>query len=274
MSEFKGLCIYHGNCADGFGAACIVRMACGEAVEFFAGHHGESPPDVTGRDVLIVDFSYKRDVLIKMSESARTIDILDHHKSAQEDLVDLPANVVVEFDMNRSGAMMTWDFFYPKQPAPKLIQHIQDRDLWKFELEGTREIQAGLFSYEYDFDVWEKLIRGDQLTLDDLYRDGVTLYRKQMKDINEFIAGTAHRVIIANFDVPALNAPHFWSSEASNILAKGEPFAACYWNTAEGTVYSLRSHKDGEDVSKIAFAYGGGGHTQAAGFLLKHGETL
>lgn len=30
MSERKTMCIYHGNCADGFGAAWVVRKALGD----------------------------------------------------------------------------------------------------------------------------------------------------------------------------------------------------------------------------------------------------
>lgn len=33
----KKLCIYHGNCADGFGAAWAVRHALGDEVEFYPG---------------------------------------------------------------------------------------------------------------------------------------------------------------------------------------------------------------------------------------------
>jgi len=44
----KILCIYHGNCADGFGAAWAVRHALGDRdVEFHAGVYGNPPPDVS-----------------------------------------------------------------------------------------------------------------------------------------------------------------------------------------------------------------------------------
>ena len=62
------LCIYHGNCADGFGAACVVRHALGPQVTFHAGHYGAPPPDVTGKHVILVDFSYPRDVLRRVRQ--------------------------------------------------------------------------------------------------------------------------------------------------------------------------------------------------------------
>src|SRR5688572_16804381 len=147
----KPLCIYHGNCADGFTSAWVVRKNLPEA-EFHAGVYQDAPPDVTDRDVYLVDFSYKRDVLLEMAERARWITILDHHKTAEADLRDLPDNVASVFDMERSGARITWDHFYYIKP-PQTLLHVEDRDLWRFALPRTREIQANIFSYPYDFDV-------------------------------------------------------------------------------------------------------------------------
>ena len=288
----KKLCIYHGNCADGFGAAWAVRHALGDDVEFHAGHYGHEAPDVTGRDVILVDFSYKLDVLTDLSFKANSILILDHHKSAQEDLKGLePVKdklgykgffdelgpwcasqnkplIGALFDMDRSGAMIAWDFFHDK-PAPALIQHIQDRDLWRFDLPGTKEIQACVFSYPYEFELWDQLMSRDPAALE---KEGSAILRKHMKDVNELINVAAHRTTIAGYDVPVMNAPYFYSSEAGNIMSEGEPFAACYYETAKGRVYSLRSREGGVDVSVIASLFGGGGHKNAAGFRIGFDE--
>lgn len=286
----KKLCIYHGNCADGFGAAWSVRHALGDQVEFYAGTYQKEPPDVTNRTVIMVDFSYKRPDIMEMGKSARAILILDHHKSAADDLGDFAAypwdssgvheewvraqacgGVVAQFDMNRSGAMLAWDFFHPGKEPPALIRHIQDRDLWKFELEGTREIQAALFSYPYDFEVWDRLMEMD---VENLRKDGAAIERKHFKDIREFIASAAWRTNIAGHSVPVLNAPYFWSSDAGHIMAAGEPFAACYWDTPDGQVFSLRSDANGFDVAEVAKQFGGGGHQHAAGFKVPRGTIF
>ncbi|HEY9460031.1 MAG TPA: phosphoesterase, partial [Paralcaligenes sp.] len=81
----RPICIYHGKCADGFTAAWAVKCALGD-IEFYPGVYQEPPPEVTGRDVIIVDFSYKRPVLVEMAAVARSILVLDHHKTAAEDL--------------------------------------------------------------------------------------------------------------------------------------------------------------------------------------------
>lgn len=264
----KKFCIYHSNCADGFGAAVAVQRGLGiENVEFYAGTHGSPAPDVTGREVIFVDFSYKRDVILNMAKQAENILVLDHHKSAEKDLVNLPDNVEVHFDMTKSGAVLAWEYFNPDLKIPQLLLHIQDRDLWKFELDGTNEIQSCLFSYPYDFEIWEKLLDSDP---QELRAEGEVISRKQTKDILEFIEGAAYRATIAGYDVPILNAPYFWSSEAGHILGKDEPFAACYWDTPSGRVFSLRSAEDGVDVSEIAVKFGGGGHKHAAGFKINY----
>jgi len=271
------LCIYHGNCADGFTAAWVVSKALPDA-EFYEGHYGSPPPDCTGRDVLMVDFSYKRPVLLEIAAQAKSVLILDHHKSAQADLVDLPSNVTAIFDMGRSGARMTWDYFLDMEGnAPsKLIQHVEDRDLWRFKNENTRAFQANLFSYEYTFANWDAIgkICSDAAEYQRFVAEGEAIERKHFKDVRELIAAAAMRGTIGGIDVPVLNAPYFYSSDAGHIMAQGEPFAACYWDTPKGRVYSLRSSDEGMDVSEIAVAYGGGGHRNAAGFTLGIGETL
>ena len=156
----NALCIYHGNCADGFGAAWAVRHGLGEEnVEFLAGRYGMPAPDVTDRVVVIVDFSFPLVTLQAMARQASAVLVIDHHKTAAEALAELqpapadyyewadtPPKLCALFDMNRSGAGLTWDFFFPNTERPALINHIEDRDLWRFKLEGTREIQANLFS--------------------------------------------------------------------------------------------------------------------------------
>lgn len=63
---------------------------------------------------------------------------------------DRPA-ILAEFDMNRSGSQMAWDYFFPDFARPAMIDYIADRDLWRFKLPGSREIAAVLFSHPYPF---------------------------------------------------------------------------------------------------------------------------
>jgi oligoribonuclease NrnB/cAMP/cGMP phosphodiesterase (DHH superfamily) len=263
------VCIFHANCADGFGAAWVVRRALGE-IEFHPGKYQESPPDITSKDVVMVDFSYKRPVLLEMAAKANSILILDHHKTSAEDLTDLPANVTAKFDMGHSGAMLTWEHFFPGQSPPLLLLHIEDRDLWRFALMNTREIQANLFSYPYAFEVWDRLM---DASVESMVADGTAIERKHFKDIRELLSVTTRDMVIGGHRVPAANLPYTMSSDAGHDLSKGQPFAVCYWDTPDGRVFSLRSNDDGVDVSAVAKQYGGGGHRNAAGFRVSFAQA-
>lgn len=286
------LCIYHGNCADGFTSAWVVRRALGE-VDFHAGVYGNAPPDVTGRDVLLVDFSYKAAVLEQMAEKAASILVLDHHKTAAADLEFAGkagsgwqqhlANVYQDrcegvtrslyalFDMDRSGAGIAWDYFFPDVARPAMVNHVEDRDLWRFALPRTREIQACIFSYAYEFDVWDMLMRARP---EDLAVEGEAIERKHFKDIEELTKVVTRDFTIAGHTVPVANLPYTLTSDAGHLLAKGKPFAGCYWDTPDGRVFSLRSTDEGLDVSLIAKEYGGGGHRNASGFRVPYGHEL
>ncbi|HMZ57121.1 MAG TPA: phosphohydrolase [Accumulibacter sp.] len=263
------VCIYHGNCADGFGAAWVVRKAIGE-IEFHPGTYGQPPPDVTGKDVVMVDFSYKRAVLLEMAAKANSILLLDHHKTAAEELFDLPENVMVNFDMSRSGAMLAWDYFFPGQEPPPLLLHIEDRDLWRFELPYTRQIQANVFSYPYDFVVWDRLMATPP---ESLVAEGLAIERKHFKDIEELLRVTTREMVIGGHIVPVANLPYTLVSDAAHELAKGRPFAGCYWDTPGGRVFGLRSTDEGVDVSAVAKQYGGGGHRNSSGFSVSFAQA-
>lgn len=288
----RPLCIYHGKCADGFTAAWAVKCALGD-IEFHPGVYQEPPPNVTGRDVIIVDFSYKRPVLIEMAAVARSILVLDHHKTAAEDLAGFPApptrpysqheigdaadgaglsRIIALFDMDRSGAGIAWDYFHPGVRRPALVNYAEDRDLWRFNLPHSREISAYTFSHDYTFENWDALATTLEEAFSTAVAAGAAIEGKHHKDVAELVGVCKRRVKIGGVEVWAASLPYTLTSDAGHLMAKGEPFAACYWDTPEGRVFSLRSTDEGQDVSAIAKQYGGGGHRNASGFKVPLSE--
>ena len=267
----KPLCIYHGNCADGFGAAWVFKRYADREHDFHAGVYQEAPPDVAGRDVYLVDFSYKREVVEQMCERATRVVLIDHHKTAIEDLRSLIEARRIEalVNLEKSGATLAWEWFHGhnEHDMPQLLRHIEDRDLWRFALSGTREIQANVFSFPYDFEVWDSLMASP---IDELIAEGRAIERKHFKDVNELLGVTARQMTIGGYVVPVANLPYTLVSDAAHKLAQGKPFAACYWDTPRGRVFGLRSTSDGVDVSEIAKQYGGGGHAHASGFTVSY----
>jgi oligoribonuclease NrnB/cAMP/cGMP phosphodiesterase (DHH superfamily) len=279
----KPLVIYHGNCADGFSAAWCFWRKFKDDAEYHAGVYQQDPPDVTGRDVYLVDFSYKRSVVEDMLTKAKSVTLIDHHKSAIEDLRPLfaqdswtgePKQLAHFTDLDRSGSTLAWDYLFPGEDRPLLLGHVEDRDLWRFKLPGTREIQAFVFSHEYTFEMWDTLMSADQVELLKMTAAGAAIERKHHKDIAELVGVCKRRMVIAGHDVPVASLPYTMGSDAGHLMAKGEKFSACYWDTADGRVFGLRSEEGGFDVSEIAKQYGGGGHVRAAGFKVPRDHQL
>ena len=290
----KPVVIYHSNCADGFSAAWCFWNKFGNEVEFYPGVYQTPPPDVKGRSVYLVDFSYKSSVLDKMLDTASYITIIDHHKSAIDDLTDYAAGLALGvptkyeklelyLGLDSSGATLAWEYLNPSAQflgiqRPVLLGHIEDRDLWKFKLPLTREIQANVFSYEYTFENWDKLMDMREAELMTFSAAGAAIERKHHKDIKELVSVCSRFLRIGGYFVPAASLPYTFTSDAGHLMASqwkdGTEFAACYWDTSEARIFSLRSCDNGMDVSEIAKLYGGGGHKHAAGFKVPRNHEL
>lgn len=274
----RPLVIYHANCLDGFGAAyaayCHFGRENGCRCDFVAAAHGQPPPEAAGRDVYIVDFSYHRGVLKALCQKAGTVTVIDHHITAEKELAGLElehANLRVVFDMEKSGAVLAWEYFHTT-PPPRLLLHVQDRDLWRFELEGTNDVYAALAARQFDFGVWEGFVTGGE-PLAALMAEGaaINLYRRRMIELHREKAFMAR---IAGYEVPVVNCYEDIASDLLAELAPGHPFAAAYQDQGTLRKWSLRSDVSGADVAEIAARFGGGGHRHSAGFITHLPEKL
>lgn len=277
----KTICIYHKGCTDGFGAAWVVwqsfkaRVVSGEKVgelEFYPANYGEELPDVDDKKVIIVDFSYKRPEMDLIIQKCHSLLVLDHHKTAEKELEGIFDNPKVSgvFDMEHSGAILAWKWFCPESPPPLLLQHIEDRDLWKFEMKGTKNIIAGLYSHPQEFELWNGFMGANSYW--SLHEDGSAISRQHDKNVGALVRSSTLRMVLSGHNVPVANMPYMMASDAGHILAKGEPFSVTYWDFKDGRTFSLRSEESGLDVSEIAAEYGGGGHKHAAGFKVGFDE--
>lgn len=264
----KPLIIYHADCTDGLTSAWVAARAIGD-VELHPGYYGADPPDVSGRDVYMLDFSYKRPVMERLIQAlgSGSLVVLDHHKTAQADLANLPhvERVTVIFDMERSGAAIAWDCFHGLVVSrPPLVEYVQDRDLWRWKLPNSRLVSAAIEAYPRTLEAWDEL---EAKPIADLVAEGSIIERYRHRCI-EAAVSLARVFSIGRMLVPTANSSEMrFASDTAHELAEGQPFGATYWVRADGIVqFSLRSREGGADVSEIAKQYGGGGHKHAAGF--------
>lgn len=269
------LVLFHANCPDGFCAAWVAHRQFGDHAEYVPVQYGQEPPDVTGRDVLILDFSYKRPIMLDMARKATRLIILDHHKTAAAELANLsrecdemgiPVATVI-FDMEQSGGRLTWEYFYPYQPSPWLVDYTEDRDLWRWKLDSSKEISAFIASHPRDFALWDKWATYDA-GCEAWYMHvdaGAAILRYQSQQVDS-ICANAREVELDGYKVLAVNTSVLFS-EVAGKLAEDRPFGAAWFERGDGKIqWSLRSRDGGVDVSEVAKRRGGGGHRNAAGF--------
>jgi len=274
IKEKPSLCIYHGNCPDGFGAAYAVWKKYPH-IEFIPSFHGMEKPNCAGHDIVIVDFSFKLDIMLEIIDEAKSVTILDHHKTAEayiQPLID-EGKVQGIFDMQKSGARLSWEWFHSSD-VPMLLKHIEDGDIWRFELDETREVNLALSSYEYDFNLWDSFMSDKAVA--NLKNDGRAFKRLHFKNINELLEITKFITTIKGYKSWCANLPPMMISDACHLLCKtpmpdGEmpDLGMAFYIMSDGSYkVSLRSEGD-FDVSDIAKEYGGGGHKNAASFKVK-----
>ena len=254
--------IYHAECADGFGAAYAAWLKLGDAADYVPATYGQPPPELPPRrDLYILDFSYPLQTIRDLQVN-HTLTLLDHHKTALH-LSDIPG---CSIDVSASGAVLAWRHFHPGEPVPKLLEYVQDRDLWKWHLADSRAISAYIHSHGYDFNRWLSMETDVQTDQPRLVEIGEAILRVQAFQLDKLTLN-AKAVDIGGHSVPSVYAPVLVSEIGERLLElhPGAPFAAIYYDRDDGRKWSLRSRSD-FDVSVVAQTFGGGGHAQAAGF--------
>jgi len=219
--------------------------------------------------VFVVDFSFTERIMKVLEQSAiKEFIWIDHHKTAMEKLPELWNSDAIGGlrDLTRSAAMLTWEWFFnPYELAPLSVQLVEDYDLWRFDLENTKEFAEAV--QFWDVGDFVKVLGRDELS--DIIDDGVSLLEQKMKRIEQLIK-KSKQIYFDNHYSYIVNSTSDVSMVGNQILENKigcEVAIICQlkFDETPKVIVSLRS-KEGIDVSNIAKKYGGGGHPQAAGF--------
>lgn len=282
--------VYHGYCTDGFGAAWVASTVLGPMIEYvpvtYSKSKTELPFDPTGKNIVMVDFSFDLATCQMIKDRAKNFIILDHHKTAEETLSQLDYSY---FDMNKSGITLAWEYFR-NDSVPEFVRCIETHDIWKFEERKETCPHAKAFTaYWYnevghvpatDFAKYDQVFY--DTTLFYMYVENGRLLLRYMHNLVKNKAESATDMYYLRDDGVMLKAKVINTdtliSELGHYLASMPDvnFVAMwtYSHTYKNYRISLRS--DGTtDVSAIAKKFGGGGHHAASGFTLwQHPDTI
>jgi oligoribonuclease NrnB/cAMP/cGMP phosphodiesterase (DHH superfamily) len=268
------LVIYHAHCGDGFTAAWAAWRAFGNRAQYLPADHACRPiVNVRGRRVFVLDFAFPRDTLQEMAAQAEQLVLLDHHRSAAEDLRGLP---FAHVDESKCGALLAWEHFHPHLPVPVLVRHVNERDLGRWRLLDSRAYLAWIEGIPRTFRNWDRLAR----MREDEYRIVIKLGAQQLaQDTHRIreLARSATPLMLFSMPALAVRCPPSLVCEVGPLLAKRCGAIGLCWAPLSGdrVQVSVRAVA-GVDVSALARRFGGGGHAHAAGFVIPAGtfQTL
>lgn len=295
----------------------------------------------TGKNVLMIDILTKdyKTILAK----AKKLVILDHHKSSKEFLESDPNYTnYAYFNMVKSGAGLAWEYFFevkgeyyerynrkeaegynknsksnifkreeydnPEdgfQQIPDFLAYIQDRDLYTFKLERSKDFNEGLYNWLFAYagnDIDKKIQRFNELYNDEVPsiehsycccpNDRISLNQKiiDMGGVMNLVKNNKIEMMAKNtqvyqikcyiddgkmiknatYKVAITECSHDLASDLGHYLVEnkeGIDFAMLwrYDHTSEQYWYSLRSDDNHADVSAVCKIYKGGGHRNASG---------
>ena len=270
MQDTIDTIIYHGDCPDGFCAAFVAKRRYPTA-NLVPATYGKplDESQIRNKHVLVVDFSWKRADMERIASQTTSIYVLDHHKTAEAELAELP---YAYFDMNRSGAQLAWDHCFPaNQPRPWYVDYVADRDLWRWHLPESKTVSAYLMALPHTIDAWAAL---DSISVETAIANGRGA-RAQVEHYVDKVTVQAYSGRWNGHTVAIVNAAYPNISDVGHRLCEqGAQVGLGWFVRGDGMIqFSLRSVGD-LDVSQLAQEHGGGGHKNAAGFQVPMTEGL
>lgn len=293
--------LYHGHCADGMACAWIFwREDTKNQISYGKCIRDQSPPDVTGKKVVLLDFCYELEEMMTIANQAKSLLIIDHHESSKSLVNKLPINTKIILDTTKSASQLVWEYIYGTNP-PWFIDVIAAHDLWKFDANPEYKNISDIL-YRNGYHSLEKL--------EELYADTMEngedraisrileLEKKRTTKILEADSPEDHLTkkaisearknsFITNYKCPngrtytvrIVNCDRKIRSEVGNSLCVDCDFAVVWqydFMTNQWWCSCRANPTKGVDLSQIVSHHGGGGHKLAASFVIygEKGENL
>jgi hypothetical protein len=291
----RPIIVHHANCPDGFGAAWWLAKHLPtdwEPAELIAKAYDDSPlepGDVEGRALFVVDFCWPDATLDRLAIVAERMVVLDHHQTAvgfaagcsqlqhyttiDEWEANGPyENFVIVVDENRSGVGLVADWVQRTSDVepPEFLANLEDRDLWRFDLDDTPAVFAAVTSRPYTVEAWDEMAQMRHAALV-IEGEAINRYRDRLVDQ---VAASWFSLRLGDMMIPCASSPYAIGSDVAGRLAENDAngIGAYVILHATEVQIGLRSRRNGPDVAEIAERYGGGGHFHASGLRLSYGK--
>jgi uncharacterized protein len=284
--KVKMYCIHHNDLDGRCSAAIVNRMAklkafmmspCSnqgvsiafQQMDYKDAVSGPWVEELRDEDVIIVDFSFKPDLMAEIISIAKSVTWIDHHVTAKEyPYQNLPGLRDFE-DKSKAGCELTWEYFFTYTPMPQVVKLIGDYDKWALKIPESiafYEAMKGLDTAPFN-PIWDTLFGMEQTILDDIIANGQAILQYRDQYCDKLCGSFGFETQIDGFNAYACNQFMFGSG---GFGKRFKEYPICIAFIYDGLNYTVSLYSETVDVSQIAHRYGGGGHKGAAGFVTSY----
>ena len=305
MESQNKIVIHHYPCPDGELAASIFQSKFKNSI-FIPWLHEfkeklvEDIKEIISKEhikpvVYYLDYCPDFLTALDISGLVEKIIIIDHHKSACDkfksdlegyikQLVEIP-NIELNFNNNKSGCQLTWDYCYPDKDYPLTVKHIGNRDIWVWDDVNTEPFTSAYqlhyqlsneLSPEERLIIYNEILKCNEETFFHIVEKGKSLIEKMKyecldllpsaKPCVDFDVNGKHLSVI-EIPMTKYHLTKYIQELIRNQYPEHQVLRLIYQKDSMN-VYSLRSLKEEVRVDLLAQKYGGNGHAQASGYKI------
>lgn len=293
----KTVVIYHRADFDGIFCREIAKKFLGtQDVEYIGWDYGDSEAIIP----LGVERIYMLDISVQSLMNDPRLIWIDHHKSAME---KFPSTIPGYRIDGVAACRLAWQWFALKLCGPRdaeqagctkeqfvarnvveplAVQLAGEYDIWDKRDERAELLQHGLRSFPIGVETWDLLLAfpGDhddskfgEFYLEEILKAGKSIQYNSTQQNADIIQAYGFTVVWEGLTFLACNHARFNSHLfTAGLKPEHEALLGFNYDGSKGEWRFSLYHAPGKeqhDLSKIAVAYGGGGHRGACGFRCK-----
>ena len=275
--------IYHNKDMDGYCSGAICRLKYPDA-KLIGWDYKDDIPDFKqfeNDNVIMIDITFPIDKLIELGNITKELIVIDHHISFNKDVTNIGLiNFNYIYEPNIAACEIGWKYLFPGTKIPYGLILISRYDTWRQKegdwLNETLPFKYYMYGQCNSVESFPKQILESE---ENSYIFKAIFTGRDIMKYQEMMDESATKTF--SFETEAfglkalcLNIPYF-SSETlkSKDLNKYDILIGINY-TGNKWVVSLRSIGDRANCSVIAKQRGGGGHKNAAGFIVERFENI
>jgi len=261
-------CFYHKSDLDGLCSAAIVKQRFPYCDMLGVDYNDSLMKYAVKKEerIIVVDFSFEPEEMLWLHSMCR-LTWIDHHKSS---IKNVHKTIPGVRKTGTAACELAWAYYNKQKPVPEGVALLGKYDVWNHTDPRVLPFQYGIRAINKTLPhsrIWGTILGEDTRYIEAICRNGVAIYKYQQKQNEEYAKSMAYATDFEEYKAIVINGALMNSLIFDSVYnAERHDIMILFSVTKNGFKYSLYSKNPNIDVSKIAEAYGGGGHEHAAGF--------